>query len=464
MKDNLLVDLREGKKLSLRQQILLIVQLSLPSIMAQISSIIMQYIDASMVGRLGANDSAAIGLVSSSTWLFNGVNSAMVIGFSVQVAQQIGAGQLQKARNIMKHGYLVALSFSFLLMILGISLSRGLPVWLGGSEEICHNSSLYFLIFAIALPCSQLNTISSGMLQSSGNMKVPSVLHVLMCGLDVVFNYFLIFPGREVWGIYIPGADLGVVGAALGTALSHAVVAIIMTWYLVTKSEMLRLQGKEKFKFSKEYIQCALKISIPVAMENVIMNGAQIMGTRIVAPLGNIAVAANSFSVTAESLCYMPGYGVGTAATTLIGQSIGAKRYELTRKLGWITTVFGMFIMTVSGALMYLAAPWMIGFLSPDPEVVALGTSVLRIEAFAEPMFAASIVATGVFRGAGDTLVPSCFNFFSMWLVRLPLAAFLAPRIGLHGVWIAMCTELCVRGALFLIRLAGKRWSRRIAE
>ena len=109
---------------------------------------------------------------------------------------------------------------------------------------------------------------------------------------------------------------------------------------------------------------------------------------------------------------------------------------------------------------MFFAAPYMIGFLSPDPEVVALGTKVLRIEAFAEPMYAASIIASGVFRGAGDTLASSLMNFLSMWLVRLPLSAYLATRMGLVGVWIAMCIELCVRGVLFLIRLSGRRWEK----
>lgn len=201
-------------------------------------------------------------------------------------------------------------------------------------------------------------------------------------------------------------------------------------------------------------------MALPVGFEQVIMSGAQILGTKIVSPLGSIAIAANSFSVTAESLCYMPGYGIGAAATTLIGQSIGAGREDLTRRLGWLTTGLGMAVMTGSGILLYVFAPWMIGILSPDPAIRELGAAVLRIEAFAEPMFAASIVASGVFRGAGDTLVPSCLNFLSMWAVRLPVSAFLAPRAGLRGVWFAMCLELCVRGILFLIRLRGTRWMR----
>lgn len=458
MKEGLLGRLRNGEPLSFQEQLLMIVQLSLPAIVAQISSIVMQYIDASMVGQLGASDSASIGLVSSSTWLFNGVCSAVIVGFTVQVAQSIGAGETRTARQLMKQAFFVCVGFALCLSALGVLLHRGLPAWLGGEAAIQKHASQYFLVFALALPVAQLNSLAGGMLQSSGNMRVPSALNVMMCALDVVFNVLLIFPSREVFGILVPGAGLGVMGAAIGTALAQLVTACLMLWFLLVRSPMLHLRRGEGLSFSKDHLLRAAKIAIPVGFEQVILCGAQIASTKIVSPLGTVSIAANSFSITAESLCYMPGYGIGTAATTLIGQSIGARRHDLTRRLGYLCTGLGMTVMTLSGIVMYWAAPTMIGLLSPDPAIVALGAQALRIEAFAEPMYAASIVASGVFRGTGDTLVPSCMNFLCMWIIRLPLAAYLAPRLGLRGVWIAMCIELCIRGVLFLIRLRGKRW------
>lgn len=455
--------LREGKELSMRQQLLLIVHLSIPAIFAQISSIIMEYIDASMVGRLGANASASIGLVASSTWLLGGLTSAYNTGFSVQIAHRIGAGDGKGARRIMKQGLITALLYSLILLSVGAGISRELPRWLGGDSSICREAFHYFLVYSLALPIMQMNLAAGAMLQSSGNMRLPSILHVLMCFLDILFNLVLIFPSRNVlwmgYQMYIPGMGLGVLGAALGTALAQLVIMICMMYFLLFRSPALHLRKEEKLQFYRKDIQKAICISVPVAVEQFIMSGAQIMSTRIVAPLGMIAIAANSFSITAESLCYMPGYGIGSAATTLIGQSVGAGRHDLTKRLGWIATCFGMLVMAVSGACMYLLAPWMISILSPDEAIRQLGASVLRIEAFAEPMYAASIVASGVFRGAGDTLIPSCLNFCSMWLVRLPLAALLAPKFGLRGVWIAMCIELCIRGVLFLLRLAfSKNW------
>ncbi|WP_373749326.1 MATE family efflux transporter, partial [Bacteroides heparinolyticus] len=197
-------------------------------------------------------------------------------------------------------------------------------------------------------------------------------------------------------------------------------------------------------------------------LEHFVICGAQIMTTVIVAPLGVFAIAANSFAITAESLCYMPGYGIADAATTLVGQSLGAKRRRLTRSFARITIFMGMAIMGVMGVAMYIFAPQIIGLMTPVEEIRELGIMVLRIEAFAEPMFAASIVGYGVFVGAADTLVPCLMNFFSIWIVRLSLAALLAPTLGLKGVWIAMCVELCFRGMIFLIRLKRERWMKNI--
>lgn len=195
-----------------------------------------------------------------------------------------------------------------------------------------------------------------------------------------------------------------------------------------------------------------------MGIEHIVICGAQILTTVIVAPLGVFAIAANSFTITAESLCYMPGYGIADAATTLVGQSIGAGRKKLTRSFAHITVLMGMAIMGTMGILMYLFAPQIIGLMTPVEEIRQLGVMALRIEAFAEPMFAASIVAYGVFVGAADTLVPCLMNFFSIWAVRLTLAAWLAPTLGLQGVWIAMCVELCFRGLIFLVRLKRGRW------
>lgn len=431
--------------------------------MAQLSSIMMQYIDAAMVGRLGADNSASVGLVSTSLWLFWGICSAVTMGFSVQVAHSIGAGEHDRARRILRQAITSCLMFSVVISAIGAAIAFPLPHWLGGSEAVCREAGVYFLTFVLALPLLTLNYLGGGMLRCAGNMKVPGALNVMMCLLDVVFNFFLIFPGHHVSfggvSFTLPGTGLGVLGAALGTVSAEIITAGAMMWYLCFRQpDMAINREKGSFRPTAEVTRKALKVSAPMTLEHAVICGAQIAVTVIVAPLGVFAIAANAFAVTAESICYMPGYGIGDAATTLVGQSYGAKRLDLARRFGYITVGAGMVLMTVMGVFLYIFAPWVMALMSPVDEIVTLGAASLRIEAFAEPMFAASIVAYGVMVGVGDTVIPACMNFGSIWLVRLPLAAILAPAMGLRGVWLAMCLELTFRGIIFLWRLISGAW------
>ncbi len=459
MKSNdLLALIRNGQPMTLGQQLNLTWKLSIPAIMAQLSSIVMQYIDAAMVGSLGAGAAASIGLVSTTTWLFGGTCSAVATGFSVQVAHAIGAGDMLRARSVLRQALVAVGLFGLLWGVAGASVSGSLPVWLGGDLSIRRDASLYFLIYSAFLPVLQIYILAAGMLRCEGNMRVPSMLGVLMCLLDVVFNFFLIFPSRETelfgHSLYLPGAGWGVEGAALGTGLAELVAGGWALIYLCTRSREMRLSHERgSFRPAASTLKNAVRIGLPMGVEHAVICGAQIMTTVIVAPLGIFAIAANSFAITAESLCYMPGYGIADAATVLAGQSYGAGRGDLSRRFAAITVTMGMVVMGLMGVVMYAGAPFIMRTMTPDAEVIGLGVEALRIEAFAEPMFAAAIVAYGVFVGMGKTVVPCLMNLFSIWAVRLTLAASLAPAMGLNGVWLAMCIELCFRGCIFLLRL-----------
>jgi putative MATE family efflux protein len=246
---------------------------------------------------------------------------------------------------------------------------------------------------------------------------------------------------------------LGVVGAAIGTALAEIVIALLMLYAVCIKSPVLMIKRKEKCHFDINIIKKMIKIGVPMGFEHVAICGAMIASTKIIAPLGTIAIAANSIAVTAESICYMPGYGIASAATTLVGQSIGAGKDRLAKSFANLSTLLGCGIMSVMAIIMFFICPGIFNMLTPAPEVRLLAAKVLRIELFAEPLFGVSIVASGALRGAGDTLIPSILNLLSIWGVRITLSVLLVGRLGLEGVWLAMCLELCVRGLLMLIRM-----------
>ena len=449
------------------QMLSLIVMLAVPSILAQITSVLMFYIDAAMVGALGAKASAAIGLVESSTWLIGGLTGAAAMGFSVQAAQSIGASQFHNARQAFAQGLACTIIFSAFITCICVIIARPLPLWLGGGEDIAPQASNYFLIYALALPLYQIGMLSSGMLKSSGNMRVPSIISILTCVFDVTFNFLLIFPTRQIsilgHEVTMPGAGMGVEGAAIGTGLAYVVTGGFLIWFAAFRSPLVSVVGQRlTFRPQMDFIKKALKIGGPIGIQNILMSGAQIVSTTIVAPLGNFAIAANTFAITAESLCYMPGYGIGEAATTLVGQSVGAGRKHMTRTFAKMAIIMGMAVMAVMGVVMYIMAPEMISLMTPVEEIRQLGTTSLRIEAWAEPMFAASIVSYSVCVGAGDTFVPACMSLASMWLVRLTLAAMLAPKYGLPGVWAAMAIELTFRGIIFIVRIWSGRWLKKL--
>lgn len=443
---DLSVLLKNNPRLSFKQKISFVWALSIPGAIAQISSILMQYIDAAMVGNLGENPSAAIGLVASSTWVLGSLVHASSIGYTVQVAHAVGAGNQQKAKDIFLESILICLFFSTFLTILGVLISKYLPFWLGSEQKIWKDASVYFLVYSLSTPFFQFIYLTGGMLQCSGNMKIPGILNSLLCILDALFNV-----------IFIKFCGLGVLGAALGTTLSAVVIALILVYYTIFKSSYLKLTNyKKNAEKDRTISKQALKLAAPVAVEKVAFTGALVAVTKLIAPLGGIALAANSFAVTAEALCYMPGYGIQDAAATLTGQSVGAKRDDLTKSFSWITVNAGMIIMGIMGLIMFGICPFVFKLLTPVTDIQNLAIKILRLELIAEPLYGASIVASGALRGQGDTFIPSLLNLFSVWIVRLGLSILLVGPYGLMGIWIAMTAELCFRGIIFLIRMTIK--------
>ena len=445
---DLLAYIREGREMTQGEKLRLIVSLSIPSILAQISATVMFFIDASMVGHLGAKASAAIGIVETTGWLMGGLASAANMGFSVQVAHAIGANDLEKARRVLRQSLVCCLLWALGISLIAIAISGPLPYWMGGSAEIAHDASLYFAIIGFCGIFFQMEGLAGSMLKCSGNMKIPSILNIGMCVMDVCFNYLFIYL-----------LDLGVMGAAVGTGVAELITALLMLYFLLVRSDMLHLKGRPgSFRPKSDIVGNAFKIGAPMGLQHMLMGGAQIVSTLIVAPLGTVAIAAHSLAITVESLCYMPGYGIAEAATTLVGQSFGAGQRMLTQSFARMSAGLGMAVMTLMGVLMWIFAPELMSLMTPVDDIIQVGADCLRIEAFAEPMFAAAIVCNGIFIGAGDTLRPAIMSLASMWGVRLTLAALLATVYGLPGVWTAMAIELSFRGCMFLIRLFHGGW------
>ena len=454
--------MRQGEDIPLSQTAQVVLALSLPSILQQMVVTAMEYIDAAMVGHIGAEATAAIGIVSSSTWLLHGVLVGLYTAFSIQIAQYLGADRQEDARGVLRQSMLFNLILGLGAAAFGIGISRFLPGWLGADPSLQANASAYFAIWSAALPFTMAMGMYTAQLRATGDALTPGLISVLVCVLDIVFNFFLINPSRTLvlFGrtVTVWGAGLGVPGAALGTALSDVIGGLLALAILLLRDGPLCTRRPGSWKITRSCLMNLWRVGAPLAAERAALSSAQVVLVRIVSGLGTVAIAANSLGVSAEGLCYMAGYGIQDASIALIGQAVGANRRDMSKRFAWLCTLMGMGIMALSGAGLWLFAPALMGIFTADAAVIALGARVLRIEAFAEPMFGASIVASGAMQGAGDSTACFVLNLVSMWGIRLTLASLLAPRFGLVGVWGAMCCELCIRGLLFLVRLARGKW------
>ncbi len=447
---------------SLKTTLKAIMSLALPAIVEQIMITMVQYVDTAMVGSLGSVATAAVGLTQSTSWLINGLMSAASVGFSVQVAQYVGARDIDKARNVTAQSIVFIAFFGILLAAAAFAVSFRLPEWLGADDAVRPLASSYFRIYSLAAPFNLCALMIGGAVRCAGDTKTPMLLNLSINVLNVILNFLFIYPSRTISilgaELYIWGAGMGVSGAALGSLLSLMTVSALYFVLLYFKPSPIRLSKGVSYRFTAPVLKNVWRIGLPVALERTTISLAQIVFTAIVSGIGTVAVAAHHLSVTAESLSYMPAYGAATAATTMVGQAIGAGRRDLAKTFGRLVTYIGIGIMVLGGLMLYLLASNLIMLFSNESPVIELGAKVLRIVAFAEPFFAMSIVITGVLRGAGDTKAPFIIGLISMWGVRIVLALLTAESMGLVGVWMAMAVDLAFRGVLFMVRLYRGKW------
>ena len=348
--------MRQGETIPSRQTAQVALALSIPSILEQLVVTAMGYIDAAMVGHIGAEATASIGIVSSSTWLLHGVLVGLYTALSIQIAQYLGADRQDDARSVLRQAMLFNVILGVGAALFGLGISPFLPGWLGADPSLRANATAYFAIWSAALPFTMAMGLYLSILRAAGNALTASLISVLVCVLDAIFNFFLINPTRTLWGITVWGAGLGVPGAALGTALATVVGGLLALAILLLRNGPLCIRKPAPWKITRSCLRNLLWVGGPLAGERAAISLAQVVLVRIVAGLGTVAIAANSLAVNAEGLCYMAGYGIQSAAVTLIGQAVGANRKDMAKRFAWLCTGLGMGVMALSGVGLWIFA------------------------------------------------------------------------------------------------------------
>lgn len=453
----------EGGEMTAQKRLPVLWKLSWPAIVEQLLSMLVSYADTAMVGALGARATAAVSVVSSSIWTVGGILAGIGVGYSVQVANAVGAQDEVRVRRIVRQGALAALVVGLLVLSAMQLMATAIPRWLGAEPEVYPLAVSYLRWVTLGLPFSTALAIFSAILRCTGDTRTPLMLNGLANMVNIVLNFFLIYPTRQWGGLTIPGAGLGVAGAAIGTAASVALAGcLIVRHTFFRRGHPMSLGPEEGYRPDREIIGTALRLGLPYIGERMTVNLGQILMTGLVAHVGTVALAANHIAVTVEGLCYLPAFGVSFAATALVGQAVGADSRENARAYGALSGWLGWWMSVGTGAMLFVAAPWLAGLFSPDGAVVAETVKVLRIVAFAEPCFGLSIVLSGALRGANDVRFPMLCSLGSMWGIRIVAANLLVYRFGwgLEAIWLSMSADLVLRGILCALRWRSPRWER----
>jgi putative MATE family efflux protein len=439
--------------------------LAWPSILEQFLITFVQYINTAMVGALGKNATASIAVTTSSVWFVNGIFAAVGIGFAVLVGRRIGEGDLEGAKKAVRQSLTATLFVGLFCTLVMQLIASSLPVWLNADPALWEDATSYLRITSAVYLMSLAINVCSNVIRCAGDTRTPLFYNVATNVLNALLNLFLIYPTREVSvfgnSFTLWGAGLGVSGAAISTAIAVTFTSIMLVRVLFTKKSLpVVIPFRGDYKPDWPLLKTVARLGTPVAFERCSISGGQIVITAMVTGLGTVPLAAHYLAITAEAISYMPAYGFSAAATTLVSQSLGAGKKALAERYAKYCTWGGALFLTLMGVFLYFGAEFLVSLFTPDKEVVVLGGSVLRVEAFAQPFVALGMVVTGVLRGAGDTKWPFYISIAGMWVVRLSVAAILlaTTNLGLMCVWIAMVSDLVVRGLISLWRYRSKKW------
>ncbi len=454
-----------GKIVRDKNMIKLILHLSWPAILEQVLQTIVQMADSAMVGRISAQASAAVGVTTTAMWLLNGIFFAAAVGVLAYIARSVGAKEMEQARIGSMQAILLTVILGIAVCVLALSISGILPVWMDADPEIRDDASLYFFIICIPMLFRASIIIFGSVIRAAGDTRTPMLINALMNILNVVLNFLLIYPTNtySVFGLSltIPGAGLGISGAAIATAVSYIAGGTLMFLVFYYGKQGVSPRGM-KFRLDWEVMRQCITVSIPNALERMTTCLGQMVFTSMVAGLGTIPLAAHSIAITAEQAFYIPGYGFQTAANMLAGQTLGERDEKKLDSISLTITLFAVGIMSLTACILFLFPEVMMKLFTTDEQVIALGASVLRIVSVSEPFFAVSIITEGVFNGVGDTKAPFVISLCSMWGVRV-VSTFICVKIfglGLTAVWMCMVADVIVRCILMAHRFFSGRWKR----
>ncbi|MBQ1871985.1 MAG: MATE family efflux transporter [Lachnospiraceae bacterium] len=434
-----------NKATSKKAMIALIATLAWPTILEQFLQTIVVYADTAMVGQLGKEASAAVGLITPVTWLTNAPAFSLGIGVMAFIARKNGASDFKDVKTAAMQGIYLALMVGAVISAFMMIASPFLPYWMGGEGVVAKGASVYLLITGAGFIFRSLDMVIGCMIRGTGDTRTPMIVNLLMNIVNIVGNFIFIYPTRvmTLFGISFKvfGYGYGVAGAAIGTSLSAlfgGVVMMIVLW----KNEVLSPHKESKRINGNVMYQC-VRVGLPLALQRIVVFTGYVVFTSEVAALGTVLLAAHSIAITAEEMVYIPGFGMQEAGSALIGNAMGFGDERKMDKLARMLIIITVLIMTVTGSLLFAFPGRLMSLFTNDAEVIANGIIVLRMVAVSEPIYGALIMMEGIFNGVGNTKTTFLVGVCTMWIVRV-LMAYICIHVwhlGLVAVWSCMIAE-----------------------
>lgn len=445
----------------MKNQMKSICHLAWPAVVQEALNVVVTYVDTAMVGALGASASAAVGLTSTVGWLVSSIAVAFGIGVLSVCAQADGANDHKRLKLAGQQAFFMTLIVGITLTIICLVISPYLPIWLNGDPAIRQNASAYFMIISIPLLLRTSVLILSSALRGVSDMKTPMLINLYMNCINIVFNFLLIYPSREVFGITIPGAGLGVVGAATATAISFTAGGIMMfvRYYRNPIFDFIHTG----FHYHAAVFRDCLRVGIPVVLERSVICLGQVAFSSLIARLGVIQFAAHTIAIQAEQAFYIPGYGFQSAAATMVGNAVGEQNEKKVKQVTYLICFITFMLMLVAGIVLFIFAEELMSLFTPDRQVVAIGALVLRIVSVSEPIYGVLVILEGTFNGMGDTKAPFVYSLTTMWGIRV-LGTWIMINIfhlSLEFVWLMMVCDNIARCVLLSQRFLKGKWKYR---
>jgi multidrug resistance protein, MATE family len=431
-----------------------VLRLALPAMGEQMLSMMVGIVDTFLVGHLGSSPLAAVGLANQWVFMATTLFGAIATGSTALIARFIGAKDPKLADQVLRQSMLLAAGIGLVATLLGVLFARPAVTLLGAQDDVIQLSTDYLRVVSGIFFFSTLMFVGNASLRGAGDTRTPLYIMLVVNLINVVVAWTAI---NGPFGL----PQLGVVGSALGAATGRLVGGVLVMAIL------LRGQAGIQLRFTSLWpdwpmIRRILHVGLPTGLEQLLFRTGHMVFARILAELGMVTYAANQVAMNALSISFMPGFGFALAATTLVGQGLGAKDPEGAEQRGYVAYRIGAGLMTFVGLILFLFPAPIMGFFTNESEVIALGTMPLRAVGLTQPMLAANMIFAGALRGAGDTRFPMFVTGTSIWFVRLPMAYVLALFVGwgLLGAWSAMALDLTLRGTFNFLRFRSGRWKR----